>query len=129
MFAIYDALTLSAPRGGGGNLPMARKFRNSSNSAEFGALALLDFSPFVITKPWRPVSAKLDHPERNYWNKLLSIDRKKWSGHQFFCKSQLIHAYWKWDIFRPLSLTEAWIKTTLKSQFQCRCNRVKWVNW
>ena len=44
---------------------MARKFRNSSNSAEFGALALLDFSPFVITKPQRPVSAKSDHPERN----------------------------------------------------------------
>ena len=37
--------------GGGRNLPMARKFRNSSNSAEFGALALLDFLPFVITKP------------------------------------------------------------------------------
>ena len=38
-------------RGVGRNLPMGRKFRNSSNSAEFGALALLDFLPFVNTKP------------------------------------------------------------------------------
>ena len=37
--------------GGGRILPMARKFRNSSNSEEFGELALLDFSPFVTTKP------------------------------------------------------------------------------
>ena len=44
---------------------MARKVSNSSNSVEFGALALLDFSPFVITKPQRLVSAKSDHPERN----------------------------------------------------------------
>ena len=29
----------------------ARKFRNFSNSEKFGVLALLDFSPFVITKP------------------------------------------------------------------------------
>ena len=32
-------------------LPMAWKFCISSNSEEFGTLALLDFSPFVITKP------------------------------------------------------------------------------
>ena len=46
---VCNILTLLAT--GGQNLPMARKYRNSSNSAEFGALALLDFSPFVITKP------------------------------------------------------------------------------
>ena len=45
-------LTLSAARGGGRqNLPMARKFNNSSNSEEFVTLALLDILPFVITKP------------------------------------------------------------------------------
>ena len=39
-------------KGGGGRiLPMAQKFRDSSNSEEFRTLALLDFSPFVITKP------------------------------------------------------------------------------
>ena len=43
---------------------MAQKFGNSSKSA-FVALALLDFSPFVITKPQIPVSAKLDHRGRN----------------------------------------------------------------
>ena len=32
-------------------LHMAQKFRYPSNSEDFGALALLDFSPFVITKP------------------------------------------------------------------------------
>ena len=37
--------------GGGRILPMAWKFHNSSNSEEFGILARLDFSPFVITKP------------------------------------------------------------------------------
>ena len=43
-------LTLLATEGGG-ILPMVQKFRNSSNSIEFRALALLDFLPFVITKP------------------------------------------------------------------------------
>ena len=37
MFQVkYISLTLSSPVGR--NLPMAQKFRNSSNSAEFGAL-------------------------------------------------------------------------------------------
>ena len=54
--SLYDPIGFAAPlnpishRGGGRILPMARKFRNSLNSANFGALALLDFSPFVITK-------------------------------------------------------------------------------
>ena len=50
---------------GGGIVPMARKFRDSSNCEEFGALALFDFSSFIITVPLRPVSEKLDHPGRN----------------------------------------------------------------
>ena len=51
LFSLRDCLINPISHGGGRILPMAWKFRNSSNSEEFGALALLDFSPFVITKP------------------------------------------------------------------------------
>ena len=51
--------------GGGRIPPMAQKFRNSSNSEEFGTLALLDFSLFVIMKPYRPDLSKSNHSEPN----------------------------------------------------------------
>ena len=49
-FMVHDRVFDPISHRGGRILPMAWKFRNSSNFEKFGTLALLDFSPFVIAK-------------------------------------------------------------------------------
>ena len=68
---------------------MAQKFRNSYNSEEFGTLALLDFLPFVIAKPQRPLSSKSDHSERN--ERHFVDDRQHLYITQLFQFSEIYH--------------------------------------
>ena len=78
---------------------MARKFRNSSNSEEFGALALLDFSQFLITKPQRLFSAKSDHSERN---EIHFVDgRQHFYITQIFQFSEIYHFAFSPQFFNP----------------------------